>query len=49
MMNLKKSCMKIKKNNSLKHVKKYFKAIQNILISININEINSLAAVGFKM
>ena len=42
-MNLKESCMKIKKDNSIKHVKKYFDGIQNIAISININEINSLA------
>ena len=35
--------MKTKKDNSLKHVKEYFKGIQNISISININEINSLA------
>ena len=38
-MNLKASCMKIAKNNSLKHVKEYFKRIQNISISTNINEI----------
>ena len=35
--------MKTKKDNSLKHVKKYFKGIQNISISINLNEINFLA------
>ena len=35
--------MKIKKNNSITHVKEYFKGIQNIADSININEINSLA------
>ena len=35
--------MKTKKDNSLKHVKEYFKGIQNISISINLNEINFLA------
>ena len=39
--------MKTKKDNSLKHVKEYFKGIQNISISININEINSLAKAFF--
>lgn len=35
--------MKIRTNNTLKHVKEYFKGIQNISANININEINSLA------
>ena len=39
--------MKTKKDNSIKHVKEYFKGIQNISISININEINSLAKSFF--
>ena len=35
--------MKTKKDNSLKHVKKYFKGIQNISINNNLNEINFLS------